>query len=58
MIQNQWFHNVKNFINSNFLQDPYNKVKGCLFVCLSVCLFRRISLTAEQIGFFCAPKDI
>ena len=30
---------------------PNNKVTGCVFVCLSVCLYRMISLTAEPIGF-------
>ena len=29
----------------------YNKVTGLLFVCLSVCLYRRISLTTEPKWF-------
>ena len=31
--------------------NPYNKVIGCVFVFVSVCLYRRISLTAKPIGF-------
>ena len=31
-----------------FYNDPYNKVTGCV----SVCLYRMISLTAELIGFY------
>ena len=32
----------------NVVSNLYNKVTGCL----SVCLYQRISLTAEPIGFF------
>ena len=42
------FRKDKHFTENN----PYTKVTGCLSVCLSVCLYRRISLTAEPIGFF------
>ena len=30
--------------------NPFDKVKGSLFVCLSVCVYNRISLTAEPVA--------
>ena len=57
------FFNEKSFLLSTVEMDilllgcctrfsyPYDKITGCLFNCLSVCLFRRISLTAEPIWF-------
>ena len=35
----------------NVVSNPYNKVTGCLSVCLSVCQYQRISLTTEPIRF-------
>ena len=37
------------------LNNPNTKVTGCLFVCVYVCLYRRISLTAKTIGFSLGP---
>ena len=33
------------------VNNPYDRVTGCLSVCLSICLYRRISLTTEPIRF-------
>ena len=34
-----------------FIFIPYNKVTGSLYVCMYVCLYQRIVLTAELIWF-------
>ena len=44
------YHNIG--IYENLMQQSsnlYNKVAGCLSVCFFVCLYRRISLTAERV---------
>ena len=57
-LPNSWLVNigVKNDKNMIYLFNiykvlPYNKVIGSLSVCLSVCVYRRISLTAEPVWF-------
>ena len=38
--------------NRQTISNPYNKVTGHLCVCLTACLYRRISLATEQIRVF------
>ena len=45
LYQNSFFYTQRYGI----MHYPYNKVTGCVFVC--VCLYQRISLTTKPIGF-------